>query len=152
MNIIKFPVSKYESIYKAKRLKLSNFHIYSALFTYEFVIFLAKALAKCNKDTFRIGVIAPYSAQAGIIDKLIATADIPDTISISVGTIHGFQGDECDIVLALFNPPPGISTNRNMFLNKQNIINVAISRAKDYLFVLMPDEETDNVHNLFLIK
>lgn len=152
LNIIKFPVSKYESIYKAKRLKLSNFHIYSALFTYEFVIFLAKALAMCNKDTFRIGVIAPYSAQAGIIDKLIATADIPDTISISVGTIHGFQGDECDIVLALFNPPPGISTNRNMFLNKQNIINVAISRAKDYLFVLMPDEETDNVHNLFLIN
>lgn len=39
-----------------------------------------------------------------------------------------------------------------MFLNKQNIINVAISRAKDYLFVLMPDEETDNVHNLFLIN
>jgi hypothetical protein len=39
-----------------------------------------------------------------------------------------------------------------MFLNRQNIVNVAISRAKDYLFVLMPDEDTENVQNLFLIN
>ena len=153
LNIITFPVSKYESIYRSKRLKLSSFHIYSALFTYEFVVYLAKALDRCNEnESFRIGVIAPYSAQAGLLDKLVAAADIPENISIDVGTIHGFQGDECDIVLALFNPPPSISTSKDMFLNRQNIINVAISRAKDYLFVLMPDEDTDNVQNLFLIN
>ena len=153
LNIITFPVSKYESIYRSKRLKLSSFHIYSALFTYEFVVYLAKALDRCNEnEVFRIGVIAPYSAQAGLLDKLVAAADIPENISIDVGTIHGFQGDECDIVLALFNPPSSISTSKDMFLNRQNILNVAISRAKDYLFVLIPDEETDNVQNLFLIN
>ncbi|MGN0340789.1 MAG: AAA domain-containing protein [Lachnospira sp.] len=152
LNIIKFPVSKYESIYRPKRLKLSSFQIYSALFAYEFVVYMAKALARCNDDTFRIGVIAPYSAQAGLLDKLVTSSDIPNSVAVDVGTIHGFQGDECDIVIALFNPPPSIGTSKDMFLNRQNIVNVAISRAKDYLFVLLPDDETENVQNLFLIN
>jgi hypothetical protein len=35
-----------------------------------------------------------------------------------------------------------------MFLNRRNIVNVAISRAKDYLILLIPDKETDKVWNL----
>jgi hypothetical protein len=35
-----------------------------------------------------------------------------------------------------------------MFLNKQNILNVAISRARDYLFIVMLDDETEDVENL----
>jgi hypothetical protein len=35
-----------------------------------------------------------------------------------------------------------------MFLNKQNILNVSISRTKDYLFILVPDENTENLFNL----
>lgn len=153
LNIIQFPVSQYESIYKAKKLKTSNYQVYSALFTYEFATYLSKAIALENPvDRFSIGIIAPYSAEAGLIDKLLAQADIPNTISINSDTIHGFQGDECDIIIALFNPPPHISTNREIFLNKQNVINVAISRARDYLFILVPDENTKNVGDLFLIN
>jgi flagellar biosynthesis GTPase FlhF len=154
LNIIKFPVSQFESIYRAKRLKLSSYQIYSALFTYEFVEYLVKSLVRANGtgEYFRIGVISPYGAQAGLIDKLILSADIPSNIEVNCGTIHSFQGDECDIVIALFNPPPHISTNREMFLNRQNIINVAISRARDYLFVLVPDDETENVDSLWLIN
>lgn len=153
LNIIKFPVSQYESIYRSKQLKLSSYQVYSALFAYEFTTYMAQALARENGDeVFRIGIIAPYGAQAGIIDKLIASADIPDTIEVNCGTIHGFQGDECDIILALFNPPPKITTNKEMFLNRQNIVNVAISRARDYLFVLMPDDDTEGVQNLSLVN
>ena len=39
-----------------------------------------------------------------------------------------------------------------MFLNKLNIVNVSISRARDYLFILMPDDDTENVDKLTLIK
>lgn len=85
-------------------------------------------------------------------DRRVTSSDIPNSVAVDVGTIHGFQGDECDIVIALFNPPPSISTSKDMFLNRQNIVNVAISRAKDYLFVLLPDDETENVQNLFLIN
>lgn len=153
LNIIQFPVSQYESIYKAKKLKTSNYQVYSALFAYEFTVFLSKAIALNNPvDRFSIGIIAPYSAEAGLIDKLLAQADIPNNISVNSDTIHGFQGDECDIIIALFNPPPHISTNREIFLNKQNVVNVAISRARDYLFILVPDENTKNVGDLFLIN
>ena len=154
LNIIKFPVSKYESIYRAKYLQhRSPYQVYSALFTFEFTVYFAKALAAANpKGLFRIGIIAPYRAQSDLIEKLVGSEKIPEQIDIQVGTIHGFQGDECDIILAVFNSPPSISDNPNMFLNKRNIINVSISRAKDYLFVLMPDDHTDNINRLHRIK
>ena len=154
LNIIKFPVSPYESIYRSKRLqKSSPYHIYSALFTYEYVSYLSNLIAQANpRKPFKIGVIAPYRAQADLIDKLIATKTFPKEIEVQVGTIHGFQGDECDIIFVVFNAPPTISSSKNMFLNNPNIINVAISRARDYLFILMPDDNTQNVDKLTQVK
>ncbi|MEW9053053.1 MAG: AAA domain-containing protein [Neobacillus sp.] len=154
LNIIKFPVSKYESIYRPKRLQSkSNYQIYSALFAFEFVKYMSSLLEKANGEEFiRIGLIAPYRAQSDLIDKLMASYHFPKNVEVQVGTIHGFQGDECDIIIALFNPPPSISASKNMFLNKLNIVNVSISRARDYLFVLMPDDATENIGNLTMIK
>ena len=154
LNIIKFPISKYESIYRSKRLKhSSSYQIYSALFTFEFVSYLSSLIAKVNPDDFfRIGVIAPYRAQADLIEKLLRSTTIPKEIDVQVGTIHGFQGDECDIIFAVFNTPPTITSGKDMFLNNRNIINVSISRAKDYLFIVMPDDNTENINNLSLVK
>lgn len=154
LNIIKFPVSKYESIYRPKRLQSKTpYQVYSALFAFEFVKYLASLIELVKGDEkYRIGLIAPYRAQADLIDKLMSSADLHKNADVQVGTIHGFQGDECDIIIALFNPPPKISTHKDMFLNKLNIVNVSISRARDYLIVLMPDDETENVDNLKLIK
>ena len=154
LNIIKFPVSKYESIYKPKRLnKGSSYQVYSALFIYEFVSYLSKLISNANRDgIINIGIIAPYRAEAELIDRLISSLNDCESVNIQVGTIHGFQGDECDIIFAVFNTPPSITKSREMFLNKLNIINVAISRAKDYLFVVMPDDSTDNINNLHLVK
>ncbi len=154
LNIIKYPVSKYESIYRAKRLQHSScYQIYSALFTYEYICFISKAIAEANPGSlFKIGIIAPYRAQADLIDKLLSSENLPKEVDVQVGTIHGFQGDECDIIFAVFNTPPTISTKKDMFLNKSNIINVSISRARDYLFIIMPNDETDNIENLRLVK
>jgi len=154
LNIIKFPVSKYESIYRPKRLQSKTpYQVYSALFAFEFVKCLASLIniVKADED-FRIGLIAPYRAQADLIDKLMASAVLPKNVDVQVGTIHGFQGDECDIIIALFNPPPKITKHPDMFLNKLNIVNVSISRARDYLIVLMPDDATENIDNLVLVK
>lgn len=153
LNLIKFPVSKYESIYRAKRLESGTpYQTYSALFIFEFVRWLAEQIRVGHTDKFRIGVIAPYRAQANLLSRLNDSwASKPDAVEIQVGTIHGFQGDECDIIIAVFNPPPSISSSPQMFLNKQNILNVAISRARDYLFIVMPDDETEGVKNLHKI-
>ncbi len=154
LNIMKFPVSRYESIYRCKRLQhSSSYQVYSALFTYEYVCFLSKRIAEYNPgENYKIGVIAPYRAQADLIEKLIGAERLPKQIDVQVGTIHGFQGDECDVIFAVFNTPPTISESNEMFLNKRNIINVSISRARDYLFVVMPDDDTENIGNLKLVK
>lgn len=154
LNIIKFPVSKYESIYRPKRLQSKTpYQVYSALFAFEFVKYLASLIELVEADEgFRIGLIAPYRAQADLIDKLMSSTNLPKNVDVQVGTIHGFQGDECDIIIALFNPPPKITTHKDMFLNKLNIVNVSISRARDYLIVLIPDDDTENVENLTLVK
>ena len=153
INLIKFPVSKYESIYRAKRLESGTpYQTYSALFTFEFVRWLAGQIQSSQEDKIRIGVIAPYLAQANLLSRLNDSwSPKPNDVEIQVGTIHGFQGDECDIIIAVFNPPPAISRSPQMFLNKQNILNVAISRARDYLFIVMPDDETEGVENLHKI-
>ena len=153
LNIIKFPVSRFESIYRPKRLqKKTPYQIYSALFSLEFVKHLSLFLAQDRNYNYQIGLIAPYRAQADLIDKLLLSVELPKNVDVQVGTIHGFQGDECDIVIALFNPPPSITSSKKMFLNKLNIINVSISRARDYLFILMPDDNTENADGLTLIK
>jgi len=153
LNLIKFPVSKYESIYRAKRLESGTpYQIYSALFTFEFVRWLSGQIQGNHVNKVRIGVIAPYRAQANLLNRLNDSwTTKPAAVEIQVGTIHGFQGDECDIIIAVFNPPPTISTDSRMFLNKQNILNVAISRARDYLFIVMPDDDTAGVENLHKI-
>ena len=146
LNIIKFPVSKYESIYRSRRLNgKSPYQVYSALFTFEFT----KALRERIDKDFSIGIISPYRAQADLIEKLFASTKCNN---VQIGTIHTFQGDECDILIAVFNTPPNISSSPEMSLNRQNIINVAISRARDYLFIIMPDDNTDKIENLKWIK
>lgn len=157
LNIIKFPVKKYESIYRSKRLNgTSSYHIYSALFTFEFIKKLNTWIEKNANEKFSIGIVAPYRAQADLLEKLFASAkqseQINKRIDIQIGTVHTFQGDECDILFAVFNTPPTISASPKMFLNRLNIINVAISRAKDYLFLVMPDDNTENIENLRLVK
>lgn len=154
LNIIKYPVSKYESIYRAKRLQHSSaYQVYSALFVFEYVCYLSREISINNPGKlFRIGIIAPYRAQADMIDKLLASERLPPKVDVQAGTIHGFQGDECDIIFAVFNTPPTISSSKEMFLNKRNIINVSISRARDYLFIVMPDDNTEEISNLRLVK
>ncbi|WP_343643160.1 AAA domain-containing protein [Chryseobacterium sp.] len=153
INIIKFPVQKYESIYKPNTLNKSNYQVYSALFTVEFATQLVDQIRLNHKDKFKIGIICPYRAQATMIEKLLARLhDDDEKAELLTGTIHGFQGDECDIIISVFNPPYSIGKSQNMFLNKQNILNVAISRAKDYLFILMPDDMTQDIENLYRIK
>lgn len=150
LNLIKFPVSKFESVYRAKRLGSGTpYQTYSALFTFEFVRWLSGQTEADHADPLRVGVIAPYRAQANLLNRLIDSwGSKPESVDLQVGTVHGFQGDECDIIIAVLNPPPTGSSDPRMFLNKQNILNVAVSRARDYLVIVMPDEDTEGIDKL----
>ena len=154
INIIQFPAHKLEILYRPQLLNKSHYHLYSVLLTVELTQYIAKELHQNQpEDIIKIGIICPYKAQATMVDKIIAGLHINyKNISIQTGTIHSFQGDECNIVLCLLNPPPNITKSPLSFLNKKNILNVAISRAKDYLILLMPDDNTEGVEKLYQIK
>ena len=156
VNIIRFPAHVLETLYRPQKLQSSHYHIYSALLTVELVKYLVAQIFKNHikedkkAKKWRIGIICPYKSQAQLVDKIIASQYISKPkIIVHCGTIHSFQGDECDIMINLFNPPLYISKSPNMFLNRRNIVNVAISRAKDYLILLIPDKDTDKVWNLY---
>lgn len=155
INFMPFRVDKFDSLYGAKKLNNSNIHIYSALLVEEFTKYISLQYAQNTPDIeLSVGVICPYAPQAHLINNLILQQrGIPENVKITVGTIHGFQGDECDIILAVFNPPTGLKTRfKDVLVNNKNIINVAISRAKDYLFVFMPSSETADYDKLIQLN
>ena len=147
VTFVPFKVEKFDSIYGAKKLQGSNVHVYSSILAVEMCAYLAKSQ---SEEDIKIGVICPYAPQAQLINKMIEQrTDIPSNVEVSVGTIHGFQGDQCDIIITVFNPPTGIIVAADkIMLNNRKIINVAISRACDYLFVLLPHPDSYGYENL----
>lgn len=152
INFIQFKVEKYDNIFGPKKLAGSNVQIYSVLLVTELCQYIAKKY-KGDKD-LNIGIICPYVAESQMIERLLEQQqNIPENINFNVGTIHGFQGDECDIVFVVFNPPKAMGTQpERIMLNRKHIINVAISRAKDFLFVLFPHPSTEGFKNLYEIR
>lgn len=156
INFVTFPVKSYDSLYQSHHLSTSNVHLYSVLLVFEFMSYLTKQISENHKGVFyRIGVICPYRAQAEMINKIWEQRTLKtENVEVCIGTVHGFQGDECDVILAVYNPPAsGMKMFADKtFMNRKNILNVAISRAKDYLFLLMPDKEYESFDNLTEIR
>lgn len=150
ISIIRFPVSPYESIYKPKQLDhKSAYQPYAAILTFELVKHLVGRLE--TEGTSRktsIGIVSPYRAQADLLAGLLGQIRLPEQVTVQAGTIHGFQGDECDLMIVVLNTPPSISRKPGMFLNRRNILNVSVSRAKDSLILLVPDENTKDLDRL----
>jgi len=145
VTIIDFKVSRFESVYKPRKVKGSNYQIYSAILTVELIKYILENITIQNENKYRIGVICPYRIQANIIDKLLSKLVVSSGIEIITGTVHSFQGDECEMIINLLNPPLGISESEEIFLNKKNLLNVSISRAKDYLILLMPIDKSQSI-------
>ena len=76
-----------------------------------------------------IGVITPFKAQAAVIKKAL-----PKHLKkIRVGTIHTFQGAECRIII--ISTVYGGEDGCFFIENNKSLMNVAVSRAKDFFFV-----------------
>lgn len=152
VNFITFPVERSQSIYSAQQVGTSNVHVYAALFAFEFTKYVAKNLTiKDDNQPWRIGIVSPYHAQAEVVNKLWEQRKEPFShIEVTIGTVHGFQGDECDIIIAVYNPPASgmVRAADRTFINRKNILNVAISRAQDYLFLLIPDRDYEHFDKL----
>lgn len=155
LNIISFPVNN-DSIFDVKRLVRSNIQIYSVIFVVELLKYMTNKISQNHpNEKIRIGVISPYSAEIKSIQKIFNQSMLLSSdVEVICGSAHGFQGDQCEIVIAVLNPPAsGLKRAADLtFVNNQNILNVAISRASDYLFLVIPEKNYENFNSLYEIK
>jgi KaiC/GvpD/RAD55 family RecA-like ATPase len=89
-----------------------------------------------------VGIITPFAAQAGTIERLLRK-EMPEVMKkdkkkdqrLTVGSVHALQGAERDIVI--FSPTYGATYKGGAFFDKgPNMLNVAVSRAKDSFLVI----------------
>ncbi|MEI7474901.1 MAG: AAA domain-containing protein [bacterium] len=94
----------------------------------------------CKKNKTKpvsIGIISPFRSQVELLKKSLLLA-VSDTEikkhSIEVGTAHTFQGDEKDVILLSFTIASNSHFQSLVFAQKSNLFNVAVTRAKNYLY------------------
>ncbi len=134
LNLVTYPVVQNSHLFQPKYLNNSSYHLYLALLIHEWISVFTKQFENNPKT---IGIISPYRAQSDLLQKLIHSGSTSHHgCQIIVSTVHSFQGDECDIIVCAFNPPN--KGHENNAINNKNIINVAISRAKEHLILFMP--------------
>ena len=122
----------------------SRYNILHALLVRNLVWFLdQKSLLqeKGKPKPERLGVCTPYSAQARLIEKIIAGEGLADRVQ--TGTVHRFQGDERDMMV--LEIPEGYGGRLFAGILVQGVppedqgarvINVAVSRAKSHLVII----------------
>lgn len=144
INVVGYEVIPMSHLYDFKSVDNSSVHVYSAIFAYEFATHIAKSMENNpRREHYTIGIVSPYKKQASAIQEMLSNRPVGnDFCSIKCGTVHKFQGGECDIMIVVMNYPDTHS-GKNANINQINIMNVAMSRAKDYVFFLSPEKSKD---------
>ncbi len=98
---------------------------------------------KKNPDK-KIGIITPFRNQKDLIDTRLKEEKISN---VTCGTVHAFQGDEKDVILfsLALTDKTGDKTYEWLKNNKE-LINVAVSRAKNKLVVISSKKELERLH------
>ena len=87
-----------------------------------------------------VGIVTPFTAQAQLIQRRaearIGRAAL-QAVSFVCGTAHSLQGDEREAVIISAVLAPGISKTGGRWIEREsNLLNVAVSRARQSLVVL----------------
>ena len=97
-------------------------------------------IRNCIDNGLSIGVVSPFSAQASAIARAVETefsAEVLAEVDFTAGTSHRFQGDERDTIIFSSCVAPGMSEQAAKWVEKErNLINVAVSRARQRLVIL----------------
>ena len=97
-------------------------------------------------NEFSIGIITPYKGEVSLLKWAIHEKDYPDkfTKRIKVGTIHTFQGSECDVIIFDMVDCAKLESGREcknigrLYAGEEGerLLNVAVSRARNKLIVI----------------
>ncbi len=79
-----------------------------------------------------VGIVTPFKAQISTINRALSAKGI---VGLTVGTVHALQGAERSIVL--FSPvcTQADAQGRLFFNMSPNLLNVAVSRAKENFII-----------------
>ncbi|RXJ55241.1 AAA domain-containing protein [Candidatus Marinarcus aquaticus] len=84
-----------------------------------------------NIDKINIGIASPFRKQVSKLNNLFENDE-----EIVIDTVHKYQGREKNIMIL-----STVVDKENDFVDNENLLNVAISRAVDKLFVVVSDRE-----------
>lgn len=104
-------------------------------------------LCTCYSDTRDeevLAVITPFKSQSDLLKKILHK-ELPEIADkIGVGTVHTFQGGEKKVII--FSTVYGINDGYYFIRTNANLMNVAVSRAKDAFIVFgdLRGFQTDN--------
>ncbi len=102
---------------------------------------LNKLIAKHKEDDTppSIGIVSPFSSQVNFINKLLREKyDLKELkqFDILCGTPYHFQGSERDFIILSFGVCPNTHPSAFIHLNKPEVFNVGITRAKSYQIII----------------
>lgn len=103
---------------------------------------------------FSIGVITPYRGQVSLLRSLLYEREYTDKFveRIKIGTIHKFQGSECDVIIFDMVDCPLLESGKpnrigRLFAGEEGerLLNVAVSRARHKLIMVSDEKYIKNV-------
>ncbi len=98
---------------------------------------------KPEDEPVSIGIISPFRGQVELIKKAVSQVLSETTVrkhKIEIGTAHTFQGDERDIIILSWTIANNSFVQSLTFLQKPNLFNVAITRARKQLICFLSKE------------
>lgn len=121
---------------------LSRFNFVSGQVAVELAsLYAARVAAPDANEPPRIGIVTPYAAQRRFLSKLIQALQLERWVV--AGTVHTFQGNECDVII--FDSVLGEPHWTARFTNPANLpevrrdLNVAVTRTR-HQFVFVGDQ------------
>ncbi len=100
-------------------------------------VIVQEALPQINASPEEIGIIAPYNDQVDAMNRHI------NNPKIEIATVHKFQGREKDAIII-----STVDDDIGEFVDNSNLLNVAVSRAKRNLVLVVTGNEISEGRNI----
>ena len=98
-----------------------------------------------NNPGKKIGIITPFKNQKDLIEHRLKEEHLEQ--EINCGTVHAFQGDEKDeILFSLALTDHTHEKTYDWLKNNRELLNVAVSRAKEKLILISSNKELKRLH------